>query len=437
MAVNLQTYLQLNHPQQFQADALQEAQALPPSVQAETLTMLRSQGVHAGGNGPTMVIGNAGARVQHALGSTNLLHHIVDKAGAPISAKVTNMLAKVTPQLTAAETQNLRQRLAGLTPAQTKTLEAQLHIPEGKAKTSAERVQIRAAILNAFAKNASLEVTGELRRALLDASWLARDEAFAALARPGASVRGVVDRLTHKDYPAAIDAAILESFDNVHSTKQNMAAVAKAAAKVDAYVDANLDKLGLRNASDREVAIAKKELLAVSVYTHDEGFRKVNDLLRGTSNLGPKERQAVEVYARAITNGLARLPEYQGLSFRNAFTIGGNHPAANQPAHQWAAAHYVQGATVTEAAVTSSSPEKGFTGKEIRFTIHSRHGKETGPISLTPKDGFEATFRPNTQFEVLASQSHQVPPVPGTPPVPVQFVVMKEADHVPDPGTVL
>lgn len=430
MAVNLQTFLQQTHPQQFHAEALPEAASLPASVQAQTLAMLQQHGVHAGGQGPNLLIGNATARVQHGMGTPQLLHQIVDKAGKPTSDKVVNMLAKASVDLTPAEAQNLRQRLSNMSAADRNTLEKQLHIPQGSVKSSAERVQIRAAVLNAVAKNASLEVTGELRKKLMAATWLGRNEALEALARPGASVRGVIDRLSSKDYAASIQLAIGQAFDNP-GNKANDAVLKKAGQKVDAYMQANMAALGLTNASDKEVAIAKQELMAVAVYTDNTGFGRVNDLLRNpdTANLDPAEKEQVAVFARALTNGLARLPEYRGLTFRNVFDFGQLMGA--QPAHEWAASRYALGSTVAEASVTSSTPEKGLLGREVRFAINSAHAKETGAISLTPKDGFEATFRPNTQFQVLASEQH---PDNGNP---VQFVVMKEADNVPDPGRFL
>lgn len=432
MAVNLQTFLQQTHPQNFHKDALPEAASLPANVQTQTLAMLQQHGVHAGGQGPSLVV-NAADRALQELA----LHRIVDKAKGPTSEKVTSMVARANAGLTPAETQNLQQRLSGMSAADEATLRKQLHIPESSltgpaVKDSAERVLIRAAILNALAKNASLEVTGELRTKLMAATWLARNEALEALARPGASVRGVIDRLASNDYPGKIKLAIGQAFDNPGNGANNNV-LKRAEKKVDDYMQKNMAALGLTNASDREVEIAKQELVALSVYTDDTGFRKVNDLLRNpdTTNLSAADKEAVAVFAQALTNGLARLPEYGGLTFRNAFGFGAT--MGSQPAHAWAAARYAQGSTVTEASLTSSSPEKGFTGKEVRFAINSAHGKETGAISLTPKDGFEATFRPNTQFQVLASQQHP-DPVNGRP---VQFVVMKESANVPDPGRFL
>lgn len=139
------------------------------------------------------------------------------------------------------------------------------------------------------------------------------------------------------------------------------------------------------------------ELLALSMYTHEAGFRDVNAALRqhGEQGIGPSAEN--ELFARAATDALSRLPDYKG------FVVRGQHRHHWTPLNRDAAlARYVPGTVVTEHAFVSSGVESPYEAG-LQFVILSKHGKEVTPISVnTDTDGREVIFKPGSQFRVLA-----------------------------------
>jgi hypothetical protein len=131
--------------------------------------------------------------------------------------------------------------------------------------------------------------------------------------------------------------------------------------------------------------IPDAELLAIIMYTASY-HQKWNAALR--------EGNAAEVakFAAAIklaSEGLAKLPDYQGVSYRGV----GKLDAA-------ALARYVPGQVTTEAFMTSSSHDKNASfGGSVRFEIHSKHGKVVEDISRFKSEA-EVLYAPNTKFLV-------------------------------------
>jgi hypothetical protein len=131
--------------------------------------------------------------------------------------------------------------------------------------------------------------------------------------------------------------------------------------------------------------IPDEELLAIIMYTG--AFHKYwNAALRtgDTAKVGE--------YAAAIklaTEGLAKLPDYDGWSYRG---VGGLDAAA--------LARYVPGQVTTEPFMTSSSHAKNAAfGGSVQFQIRSRHGKVVEDISRF-KSETEVLYAPNTKFLV-------------------------------------
>ena len=131
--------------------------------------------------------------------------------------------------------------------------------------------------------------------------------------------------------------------------------------------------------------------LAVSyAYTTSDvpwGYARPNEALR-KAHAGSPLPKRYDNYRRTLNDALDRLPDYPAAGLRRGTSLSPEDVA-----------RYVPGRIVTEAAFTSASIGKGFSGN-VRFTIHGRHGKRIERLSAYPSER-EVLFKAGTRFRVL------------------------------------
>jgi hypothetical protein len=132
-------------------------------------------------------------------------------------------------------------------------------------------------------------------------------------------------------------------------------------------------------------AVPDEELFAIILYT-GAYFDKWNTALR-TGDSATLSQFAAEI--KLASAGLAKLPDYDGWSFRG---VKGLPPEA--------LARYVPGQVTTEAFMTSSSyTEAAAFGGAVRFQIRSKHGKIVQDISRFASEQ-EVLYAPGSKFLV-------------------------------------
>ncbi|WP_280268034.1 ADP-ribosyltransferase [Nocardia wallacei] len=126
---------------------------------------------------------------------------------------------------------------------------------------------------------------------------------------------------------------------------------------------------------------------ALRRYTNPDArvYEDLNRRLRDGTDLTPEQRRTAD----DISEGLRNLPPFEGTVWRG-LTLDAE-----------AIARYVPGATVTEAAFTSTSRDRrtSFTG-DVEFVIHSSTGRDISGFSAAPRNESEVLFDRNTTFQV-------------------------------------
>ena len=132
------------------------------------------------------------------------------------------------------------------------------------------------------------------------------------------------------------------------------------------------------------------ELAVFYAYTTSDvpwGYARPNEALRKAHAGSPLPKRYGN-YRRTLNDALDRLPDYPAAGLRRGTSLSPEDVA-----------RYVPGRIVTEAAFTSASIGKGFSGN-VRFTIHGRHGKHIDRLSAYPSER-EVLFKAGTRFRVL------------------------------------
>jgi hypothetical protein len=131
--------------------------------------------------------------------------------------------------------------------------------------------------------------------------------------------------------------------------------------------------------------IPDEELLAIIMYTGSYHRQWNTALRKGDAAAVAKNAAAIKL----ATEGLAKLPDYDGWSYRG---VGGLDAEA--------LARYVPGQVTTEPFMTSSSHAKNASfGGSVRFEIRSKHGKVVEDVSRFKSEA-EVLYAPNTKFLV-------------------------------------
>lgn len=170
-----------------------------------------------------------------------------------------------------------------------------------------------------------------------------------------------------------------------------------------------------------EIGLSEAEFMAISEFTVSQ-FREINQAIWS----GKAKEERHQIYIKAMTTGLDRLPSYKGTVIRYT-----SLPVAVLEAHR-------VGEIVTYDAFTSTSkrPDWSWVGSH-RFVIYSaKKGKSVEAFSINPQEQ-EVLFPPNTKFKVLSRERKTENP----DKVLYNFVLAEVDDEgnvigepVPDPG---
>ena len=134
--------------------------------------------------------------------------------------------------------------------------------------------------------------------------------------------------------------------------------------------------------------MSEAEIVAVWGYTTND-YSKLNGPLRSKD---PAEIAKVEAYIKAASSGLAKMPGWEGISYR-----GSDLPDE-------VLAKYKPGEMVTEEAFTSTAATRDakFDGN-AEFIIEGRTGRDVSGVSEYENEK-EILFRPGTRFEVTSKE---------------------------------
>ncbi len=144
---------------------------------------------------------------------------------------------------------------------------------------------------------------------------------------------------------------------------------------------------GRSNAAAKGMDVAHlsdDQVAAIHGYTTNEGYTQLNPALRGQTAMTPE----TEAFSTHLTEGLDRLPPYDGVSTR-----GSSPPQSVLDGYQ-------PGRVVSDAAPKSTAvdPNRAFEGSLIE-TVQGNSGRDISAFSNYPET--EVLFKPGTQFEVL------------------------------------
>lgn len=275
----------------------------------------------------------------------------------------------------------LAERMASADPDSLQALKESVHFSRKDIKETgldaAERLNVRTALMFAFARGANPEELGRIREMLTSRDADFCDWMIKALTPDHASATQVLTHLaktgTDPESARLIDWSDMNQKGHIG---ENFPVGFAIEAVVSKYLaakpeNARLDPVGAT---------------AVSIYS-SQAYDVINKELRS----GKPPSQGTAEVVKAAVDFMAKLPDFQGLVCRGGGS--GWQTAAMQK--------YVVDTVVTEDSFTSSSPDCGFEGS-IQFIIESRHGKEVSGLSICPGDGREVLFPPGTQFKVLA-----------------------------------
>jgi len=149
----------------------------------------------------------------------------------------------------------------------------------------------------------------------------------------------------------------------------------------------------------KEYGVTLDEAVAISMYT-SQAFVQVNDALR--NNLGDP---AMDGLAQAFTNGLAKLPSFDGNPVQTPNGIRYEvYRGAKLP--QNVGDQHIIGNQVSDPGIMSSTYEKGEAFKGVNFSITlllkpGSSGKDISMFSDKPTE-CEVAFPPNVNFMVTA-----------------------------------
>lgn len=139
---------------------------------------------------------------------------------------------------------------------------------------------------------------------------------------------------------------------------------------------------------DPYLNIPLPELVAIRAYTGND-YWTVNKALR-TSDVS--QLINMQGFIRSASSGLNKLPNFEGITKR-----GVSQPPDR---YQKSVEYYAPGKHVIEKAFvsTTSLPQPTF-GLNVKFTIHSKYGKDIHEISEIPSEN-EVLFVPGSEFIV-------------------------------------